>query len=121
MSQRFGMSAWRSSTVFQPSWLGPSRRSEDRKLQHVVGPVLEHIARYFVSPIDLIPEMTYGLAGLLDDAYLVLRILKNLDRGSEPFLDWDLDEPLAFLRGSLGQGDGRETGSHGDAGHERRR
>lgn len=79
------------------------QESEDRKLQHVVGPVLEHIARYFVSPIDLIPEMTYGLAGLLDDAYLVLRILKNLDRGSEPFLDWDLDEPLAFLRGLLGK------------------
>lgn len=79
------------------------QESEERNLGHVVTPVLEHISRYFVSPIDLIPEMTYGLAGLLDDTYLVLRILKNLDRGAEPFLDWELDEPLAFLRGLLGK------------------
>ncbi len=79
------------------------QESTERNLQHVVDPVLEHIARYFVSPIDLIPEMTYGLAGLLDDTYLVLRILKNLDRGKEPFLDWELDEPLAFMRGLLGR------------------
>jgi hypothetical protein len=47
--------------------------------------------------------MTMGLAGLLDDTYLVLRILRNLDRGPEPFLDWDLEFPLAFLRGLVGR------------------
>ncbi len=78
------------------------QEAEARSLQHLLDPVLELATRYFVSPIDLLPEMTHGLAGLLDDAYLVLRILANLDRGPEPFLDWELDEPLAFLSGLLG-------------------
>jgi hypothetical protein len=47
--------------------------------------------------------MTQGLAGLLDDTYLVLRILQNLDKGPKPFLDWDLDFPVAFLRGLVGE------------------
>jgi hypothetical protein len=51
----------------------------------------------------MIPEMTLGLAGLLDDTYLLLRILKNLDRGPDPFLAWDLDHPLAFLRRLIGE------------------
>ena len=29
-----------------------------------VGPILERAARYFLSPVDLIPEMTQGLPGL---------------------------------------------------------
>jgi len=33
----------------------------------------------------------------LDDSYLVIRILQNLEDGSEPFLDWDLDYPVRFL------------------------
>jgi uncharacterized membrane protein YkvA (DUF1232 family) len=78
-----------------------------RKMVRTVQPVLDHAERYFLRPVDLIPEMTMGLAGLLDDTYLVLRILRNLDRGPEPFLDWDLEFPLAFLRGLIG----REIGS----------
>ena len=42
-------------------------------------PLLEHAARYFINPVDLIPEMTKGMAGLLDDTYLALRILENLN------------------------------------------
>ena len=41
--------------------------------------------------------MTQGLAGLLDDSYLVIRILQHLDRGPETFLDWDLDYPARFI------------------------
>ena len=74
----------------------------------VVGPVLSHAEQYFLRPVDLIPEMTQGLAGLLDDAYLVLRILQNLDRGPEPFLDWDLEFPVAFLRSLVGDEIGRK-------------
>jgi hypothetical protein len=65
-------------------------------------PLLERAERYFLKPIDLIPEMTHGLPGLLDDAYLVIRTLQSLDRGSEPFLDWDLDAPVLFLTRLLG-------------------
>ena len=80
-----------------------SQEARSRKMVRTVQPVLDHAERYFLRPVDLIPEMTMGLAGLLDDTYLVLRILQNLDRGPEPFLDWDLEFPLAFLRGLVGQ------------------
>ena len=68
----------------------------------VVRPLLDRAVVYFTRPVDLIPEMTHGLAGLLDDTYLVLRVLENLDRGPTPFLDWDLEYPLTFLRNLVG-------------------
>ncbi len=80
-----------------------SQAAEERGLTAVVEPVLEHATRYFLHPIDLIPEMTQGLAGLLDDAYLVMRILQNLQRGPKPLLDWDLDEPIRFIRRIVGR------------------
>ena len=46
--------------------------------------------------------MTHGLAGLLDDAYLVLKILQRLDEGATPLLEWELDEPLELLSGLMG-------------------
>ena len=80
-----------------------AQEARHRKMVKTVQPVLDHAERYFLRPVDLIPEMTMGLAGLLDDTYLVLRILENLDQGPEPFLDWDLEFPLAFLRGLVGK------------------
>jgi len=78
------------------------QEAEDRGLESVVLPVLRHAERYFLHPVDLIPEMTQGLVGLLDDTYLVIRILKNLDQGPQPFLDWDLDYPMEFLHRMVG-------------------
>jgi uncharacterized membrane protein YkvA (DUF1232 family) len=80
-----------------------SQEARNRRMVKIVQPVLDHAEKYFLRPVDLIPEMTQGLAGLLDDAYLVLRILQNLDRGPQPFLDWDLKFPVAFLRGLVGE------------------
>lgn len=79
-----------------------AQEAEARELDRVVSPLLDHAADYFVRPMDLIPEMTQGLAGLLDDTYLVLRILQNLNRGSAPLLQSDLEEPLQFIRGLVG-------------------
>ena len=73
----------------------------------VIQPLLDHAEEYFLQPMDLIPEMTQGLAGLLDDAYLVLRVLQNLEQGPTPFLDWDLDYPTAFIRRLVGEKVGR--------------
>lgn len=84
-----------------------AQAAEERHLVPVVQPLLDHAARYFTRPVDLLPEMTLGLAGLLDDTYLVLRILSNLEKGPEPFLEWDLDYPTAFLRGLVGEEMGR--------------
>jgi uncharacterized membrane protein YkvA (DUF1232 family) len=95
------------------------QEAEDRQLTSVIGPILAHVERYFLEPIDLIPEMTYGLPGLLDDTYLVLRILENLDRGPDRFLDWDLAHPLMFLRRLVGEEVARKLDAHSlDAMHE---
>lgn len=79
------------------------KAAKDRNLSVVVQPLLDRASRYFLHPVDLIPEMTQGLAGLLDDSYLVLRILKNLEQGPRPLVDWDLDYPIAFLRKLIGE------------------
>ena len=81
-----------------PVFLASARQeAEDRGLSSVVDPLLDCAERYYLQPFDLIPEMTQGLPGLLDDSYLVIRILQNLEYGSESFLDWDLDYPVRFL------------------------
>lgn len=79
-----------------------AQAAEERHLSLVVMPLLEHAARYFVDPADLIPEMTQGMAGLLDDTYLALRILENLNRGPHALFAADFDEPLRFLRRLVG-------------------
>ena len=86
-----------------PIFLARARQeAAQRGLRSVVGPLLDHAEQYFLQPVDLIPEMTQGLAGLLDDSYLLIRILENLDKGPERFLDWDLKHPLSFLRTLIG-------------------
>ena len=96
-----------------------SQEAGARGLGAVILPILEHVERYVLQPIDLIPEITQGLTGLLDDAYLVLRILQNLDRGSDRFLDWDLEEPLRFLRRLVGEEVARKLDQRSlDAMHE---
>jgi uncharacterized membrane protein YkvA (DUF1232 family) len=77
--------------------------AREQSLSVVVEPLLERAVTYFMHPVDLIPEMTQGLAGLLDDSYLVLRILSNLEKGPKPLVDWDLEYPTAFLRRLIGE------------------
>lgn len=80
-----------------------AQAAEQRGLKVVVMPLLEHAAEYFINPIDLIPEMTLGMAGLLDDTYLALRILENLNQGADPLFNADFHEPLRFLRRLVGR------------------
>ncbi|HUP53542.1 MAG TPA: hypothetical protein VM198_13760 [Longimicrobiales bacterium] len=86
-----------------PVFLARARQeSEERGLGSIVDPLLDRAQRYYLQPLDLIPEMTQGLVGLLDDSYLVIRTLQNLDKGPQPFLDWDLDYPARFLQRLIG-------------------
>jgi hypothetical protein len=86
-----------------PVFLARARQEGDtRGLSSVVHPLLDHAERYYLQPMDLIPEMTQGLPGLLDDSYLVIRIIENLEKGPETFLDWDLDYPARFLQRLIG-------------------
>jgi hypothetical protein len=78
------------------------QQSEALGLDTVIDPLLDRAERYYVQPLDLMPEMTQGLVGLLDDSYLVIRTLQNLDKGSRPFLDWDLEYPARFLQRLIG-------------------
>ena len=78
-----------------------AKGAEERNLTTVVKPVLDRAVRYFLHPVDLMPEMTLGLPGLLDDTYLVLRILQVLEEGPEPLVDWDLDQPTSLIRNLL--------------------
>ena len=82
--------------------------AEDRNLAHVVQPVLDRAFRYFLHPVDLMPEMTLGLPGLLDDTYLVLRILQVLEEGPRPLVDWDLDHPTSLIRSLLDEDVGQQ-------------
>jgi uncharacterized membrane protein YkvA (DUF1232 family) len=75
-----------------------SQAARDKNLEPVVDPLLAHATRYFLQPVDLIPEMTQGLAGLLDDTYLIFRMLENLEKGPERLVAWDLDHPIRLLR-----------------------
>jgi uncharacterized membrane protein YkvA (DUF1232 family) len=86
-----------------PIFLARARQeAADRGLNSVVTPLLDHAEKYYLQPLDLIPEMTQGLVGLLDDSYLVIRMLQNLERGPHKFLDWDLDYPIRFLQRLIG-------------------
>ena len=86
-----------------PVFLARARQEgEERGMSSFVNPVLDHAEQYYLQPLDLIPEMTQGLVGLLDDSYLVIRSLQNLDKGPQTFLDWDLDYPARFLRRLIG-------------------
>lgn len=86
-----------------PVFLARARQEgEERSLSSVILPLLDHAERYYMQPMDVIPEMTQGLPGLLDDSYLVIRIIQNLEKGPERFLDWDLDFPAQFLARLMG-------------------
>ncbi|MGE0158080.1 MAG: DUF1232 domain-containing protein [Gemmatimonadales bacterium] len=86
-----------------PVFLARARQeARSRGLESVAGPLLDQAELYFLRPLDLIPEMTQGMVGLLDDSYLVVRTLESLDQGPQPFLDWDLDYPARFLRRLIG-------------------
>ena len=86
-----------------PVFLARARQAgRERGIQSVVGPLLDHAERYYLQPLDVIPEMTQGLPGLLDDSYLVIKILQNLENGPHAFLDWDLDYPVRFLQRLMG-------------------
>lgn len=79
-----------------------SQEASERNLAIVVQPLLDHAVHYFLRPVDLVPEMTMGLAGLLDDTYLVLKVLENLQKGPDPLLDWDLEHPMDFIATLVG-------------------
>jgi uncharacterized membrane protein YkvA (DUF1232 family) len=79
-----------------------ARAAEERGVGLLVQPLLEHAAAYFVEPLDHAPELAFGVVGLLDDAYLALRIVHLIQETYQPLVRVDVAGQLAFLRQVLG-------------------
>jgi uncharacterized membrane protein YkvA (DUF1232 family) len=69
----------------------------------LVEPMLAQAETYFVSPLDAMPEALLGELGLLDDAYLALRVISLLQSGEQALIRVDLAAPLTFLEQLLGE------------------
>ncbi len=67
----------------------------------LVQPLLDHAADYFRDPTDHAPESAYGVAGLLDDAYLALSLVNLVHENFEPLVEADVVQQLSVLRGLL--------------------
>lgn len=79
-----------------------SEAALSRGIGLMVQPLLDHAAAYFVDPTDHAPEAAYGVAGLLDDAYLALSLVNLIHDTYEPLVPGDVPDQLAFLRRLLG-------------------
>jgi uncharacterized membrane protein YkvA (DUF1232 family) len=44
---------------------------------------------YIVSPIDLVPELIFGVFGLIDDAFVATWLAGTLLAETERFLEWE--------------------------------
>lgn len=54
----------------------------------VVGSVI-----YFVSPLDLMPDW-FPLAGLIDDAAVLVFVLRQINTDLQKFLDWEAEQNM---------------------------
>lgn len=78
------------------------RTAEERGFSNWVEPLVAHAEDYFLESEDYLPEKQLGAFGLLDDAYVALKVLSFLHAGSDPILRVEVDGPLDFLRQVLG-------------------
>lgn len=74
---------------------------------HVVLPLLEQAAQYFLHPADFIPDHL-GLYGLLDDAYIVHNLLWKVSllyqqHTGVPLLSISLEGPNQVVRNLIGE------------------
>lgn len=67
----------------------------------IVQPLIDHAADYFRDPADHAPESAYGVAGLLDDAYLALSLVNLVHENFEPLVEANVAQELSVLRGLL--------------------
>jgi uncharacterized membrane protein YkvA (DUF1232 family) len=84
-----------------------SKAANEAGVQSDVQPMLDAVALYFVSPLDLIPDH-HGLAGLLDDAYLAHSVLQGLSekyqaQSGMAFLPIDMSQVNAVVRLVIGE------------------
>ena len=78
-----------------------SEAAMTRGIGLMVQPLLDHAADYFRDPTDHAPEAAYGMAGLLDDAYLAISLVNLVHENFEPLVETDVAGQLSVLRGLL--------------------
>ena len=78
------------------------KTAEERGFSNWVEPLVAHAEDYFLEAEDYLPEKQLGAFGLLDDAYVALKVLSFLHAGPDPVLKVEVDGPLDFLRQVLG-------------------
>lgn len=76
--------------------------AETRGIGLMVRPLLDHASAYFLNPLDHAPELAFGVTGLLDDAYLSLRLVHLIQLTFQPLVSVDVEAQLDFLRDLLG-------------------
>lgn len=75
-----------------------SEAAMTRGIGLIVQPLLDHAAAYFCNPTDHAPESAYGVAGLLDDAYLALSVVNLVHENFEPLVESDVAGQVATVR-----------------------
>ncbi len=83
-----------------------STAAQQGGVAHLVGPLIQQVAQYFLSEQDLIPDRS-GTLGLLDDAYLAHAFLHQMNVAyaastGHPLLPFDAAPTIQVLRALLG-------------------
>lgn len=83
-----------------------SAAAQQSEVAHLVGPLIEQVAQYFLSEQDLIPDHA-GTLGLLDDAYLAHAFLHQVNVAyaagtGHALLPFDAAPAIQVLRAVLG-------------------
>jgi uncharacterized membrane protein YkvA (DUF1232 family) len=83
-----------------------SAAAQQSEVAHLVGPLIEQVAQYFLSEQDLIPDHA-GTLGLLDDAYLAHAFLHQVNVAyaagtGHALLPFDVAPAIQVLRAVLG-------------------
>jgi uncharacterized membrane protein YkvA (DUF1232 family) len=83
-----------------------SAAAQQGGVAHLVGPLIQQVAQYFLSEQDLIPDRS-GTLGLLDDAYLAHAFLHQVNVAyaagtGHPLLPFDAAPAIQVLRAVLG-------------------
>ena len=81
--------------------------SKQAGVAHIVGPMLNQAAQYFLAPEDFIPDSA-GLYGLLDDAYLSRSFVAHISdqyrqHTGVPLLPVDLHRDNLVIRAIIGE------------------
>jgi len=75
----------------------------------IVAPLVEFVTRRFTDPANRVGQPNYELIGLLDDAYVTMRVLDQLPRTPEPLHTLEMRDYNLFVLSLLGPEHGEKA------------